>query len=636
MSKLPDVLSYGQRPSLRSNRVDVPDESGVIIAESLQNAAGNFAKLAAEKKQKDDRLSYSLAKNEILRADIAARQGLEDREDFEHFDSSYTDAFQESSGEILGRYTLSPSDRALLAAESDLIRERGRVYAGELSRQKRIDFQRGAIESNLNSALEEIALAPPQLANDLMLTQLENITSAIEAGIYGDQEGQRMLQAFVADAAVGSLDGMEVEARLKELKLSEAHRKARGPITPEDIDKGEGSGSIADFLHQDVVRRMIEEAETELELEKEYDIAYRVSDEVFNNNRENQKAGMDEMRRILKEMGVPAKTRARTEDVLRGRYNEKIDVERRLSTDIVRAYSDEMRNSTPDKPFTYNDIPASELRLLSPGQDKLLRDYSTMVANGQYFGDKDRYVKEAGDVDDQGNLVRGSLEVWNNMSAREQAETNLFDAAWRVAFTEAGWNALETRQRSAQNAMAGGGAGDNVQTNDQILQSVLIGARIIPQTGRSDEENEIYQRIRSRFNDQVAELQEKEYGGKKAPYQARKNELLRILAEQAWTRDSGWGGWFGFDGTEPMSLWSMTEDEMESGYIPIDRWRNEPFTEEIDGKPVTQTTEEYLRNRAKKQGLEPDQKDLENAFFALVAGMSAAEVDDRLAGKGDK
>ena len=116
-----------------------------MVAQSLQNAATKFAQLAGEKKAKDDRLNYSLAKNELLQADLAA-------------------TYQTRADDVLGRYSLSGSDKALLSAESDLIRERGRAYSGEMSRRKRIDFQRGKIDEQLDTALEAIMVekSPPR------------------------------------------------------------------------------------------------------------------------------------------------------------------------------------------------------------------------------------------------------------------------------------------------------------------------------------------------------------------------------------------------------------------------------------------------------------------------------------------
>ena len=82
----------------------------------------------------------------------------------------------------------------------------------------------------------------------------------------------------------------------------------------------------------------------------------------------------------------------------------------------------------------------------------------------------------------------------------------------------------------------------------------------------------------------------------------------------------------------------MTPKERKSGYIPISLVRAQMTSAQILGVDLPMTWEQRLKNLALERldGREATQKDIENAYFAIRAGMSDAEVMRRLAGKGDE
>jgi hypothetical protein len=284
----------------------------------------------------------------------------------------------------------------------------------------------------------------------------------------------------------------------------------------------------------------------------------------------------------------------------------------------------------------YDDLPEAELRILTPQQDKMLRDYSYMLDNGQQFGKMDYYARPKGSHDAQGNLILGSVEEWADMSEAEQAETDLFHPAWRMGLTESKWNKLYNDQQeiiSRKERGIGVGREDAVMTNDQIVASIVPSLTSIPATGRTNEQNELYQRIRAEHADRVDELQREKYGRQKAPFHERRDLLLQMLSEEAMIRRKDFGiDWLDTD--ERRKLYEIPAEDTGAAYIPLSEWEKSETTEIVDGQEVKITWKQLLINKAKAQpnGRDPTDADLESAYFAVRAGYDNAEILRRLNG----
>ena len=129
--KLPTALDYGERPSLRSNRIDAPAKSGLILAEAVERAAGNVVNLMVEKKQKTDRLNYALAKQEMMTAESVRRQEMKNDPDYETQDERFQENVRGDFESIKEKYKLAPDDGMLIDAEGDYMVQRGRVSVGD-------------------------------------------------------------------------------------------------------------------------------------------------------------------------------------------------------------------------------------------------------------------------------------------------------------------------------------------------------------------------------------------------------------------------------------------------------------------------------------------------------------------------
>lgn len=559
MPKLPSVLDYGQRPSLQSNRLDRPDQSGLMMAEELATAARTFSQLAGEKKAKDDRLNYSLAKNELLQADIAARQSLEDREDFKKFDEDYFNGYQQRASEVFTKYGLSPSDRALLGAESDLIRTRGRVYAGELARQKRLDWQRGELLSSLDAAMEEVMVAPPDLQADLLNTQLEAITAAINEGVLGDEEGKKMSQGFVKTVATGALEKMDAEDRIKELELSLAHRDARGAISPEELAQGGGTGSIADYLHADVAKKMLEDAKTENEIDTKQATAFDALDQAwdqfpeFRSSTEREKYISDLLR------DYPD---ARKEALILERQRTSS----RASADSMRRGEQlmELLNDIEMGGLTYHELDPNKLKNITEPERRQLERASQLHHEGDGFSDYTTWESQT---------------TWDNMTPEQKAATDLnglmpVDPAnpggdrvlWRNVTTRERMNLMSAQKSQLEARIAAGTTAQDpgTLTDQQFLTEYLTKTPYFdrkPVSGDSKQLKDRWARISTAWD--AAVLAEGEKTGGKVSETRRREILGEIMYNEVFVRE--WG-------TDPkFPAIAIAPDQMEEAYIPINQ-----------------------------------------------------------------
>jgi len=631
MPKLPDVMDYGARPSLRSNRVDPVYADGVAVAESVAIAADNFARLYGEKKTKDSRLQYALAKNEITALDIAQREGLKDRDDFEQFDEDYSTGFNTGRDEIIGRYArLSPSDQALLQSESELIREKGRVYAGDMARGIEIDKGRAQISQGLDAALEMIQVAPPEQQNEIMLQALETIAAASDAD--GDtpwftaEESESMLQGFVSKAATGSLESMDVKQRIAELELSLAHRSARGAIDKDDIASGKGSGSIADFLHKNVATEMLEAAKKENETEDELAAAYAIVDAAELQNPGDPGGIVSATRAAAR--GGDAGVRARAEQIARQRAEEIRVTRNNERSELMIDIGGRLQQG-----MYFDQIPPAQLASLSPQQVGTLRSYESMLRNGEQFANSTNWHRPVYNKD--GELVVPSYSAWADMTDAQKAEVDLEHPSWYVNFEQGVWKQMQDDQERIRSGKTSASGGNAVQTNDQILTDVWAGEMGLPRTGRSDDEDQMYQMSRSRMVDEIARVQADEYGGKQAPYDVRKKIARQILSEGVYERDYGFRGFiYGRDNDEKTPIAQMDPDDFDRAYVPISEWQGLETYVPIgpNGELVKTTWEDRLKRMASAEfdGLVPETKDLENAYAQTIIGGEPNDVTRRV------
>ena len=629
-------MDYGARPSLRSNRVDpVHDSSGV--AESVAAATEKFAAIYGQKKEKDSRLDYALAKNELTKLDIQKRQELKERTDWEKFDEDYTNGYNDGRDEIMSKYTrLSPADRALLSAESDVIRERGRVYAADTARGLEIGQGRTQVKEQLDFALEAIQIAPPEQQTQLMLDALETVTAATQGrtAYFSEEEALSLIQGFVAKASVDSLENMDKADMIAEIELSLAHRKARGAMTREDIAAGKGSGSIADFLHANVLEEMLDDAKEEHKNKTQYGAVFGIIDVVEADNPGTSADAFEAQREQALAMLDPndedyGEKRNILEQELAQRQNRKagLQAQRESETALeLTNWIDETIASDPENPPTIGDLKQMPIwTKLSPQGKKAAEDYVRLRAEGHEYAL----------ADDDDFLLK-----WVQMSPEDQIammpKFESFEIKSRL--TRDTWEGLLSEARARKDASERPGPANiwRGDAQDEVLANMLVGEeglfRRVPTPGSPDDKR--YKRIDGAVNRALTAESMRRYretgNGQLYPEDIERitGEILsrEIFIRQGWFTDDTrtvMADVIRFDlvpdgrgGQRAINI--ELEDEAEKAFVPYDQWK-----EELSDKPSPTgtgfiTVEQMLRNFSDN----PDgvsKKDLEEAYFYLNA-----------------
>jgi hypothetical protein len=228
MPKLPTAIDYGARPSLETSRLDRPGTGSQALAAEAMAAATEFSNILEAKKEKQDSLNYALARNEILSADIAVQAELADDQDWKTHDDRYTAGIQTRVDEIYSRYDLDPSDRAMLDSESKLIRQKGRISVGGISKKLEISQGIAALDDGMLNAREAFILAPDIQRPEIMRGQLQAIDSAVKKGYISAEEGEQRRQIMTTDFARADLKALSREDRIEEVERSLGYRRGYG------------------------------------------------------------------------------------------------------------------------------------------------------------------------------------------------------------------------------------------------------------------------------------------------------------------------------------------------------------------------------------------------------------------------
>ncbi len=622
MATIPESIDYGARPSLRSNRIDLPGRGELAVADALSNAANTFAAVMLERKHKQDRFNYNMAKQELLTADLTQREALKDRTDWQEFDEAYRTGLASSRERITRDYQLTPHDAAIFSAEADYIRERGASAVGSMVRKYEIDEKVTGLSEALARARENIINADPSTRNDQLLTVMDLINAGVGEGWLDESDGLKLRQDFTQDVAVASLTSMDPEDAIDIIKQSLANRAAGGPLTAEDIREGRGTDSIADFLHTDVANEMLDKLERENKTTQDRTAAFAAVDEAFELYPGKGNAG-----KRMKHIRQLTKGDADVRDIAQRSGRIRNEEERSVEMDTVNGIIAGIDEAIAENPnFNLDMVPANDWERLTVAQKNMMERRYSNVRNGSQFADSTNWHSAKFDEDD--NLVLASYDLWGDMSPEEKAITELSLPAWTNAFELGVWKQLEDEQNRIRQGTVTQVAGP---TDDQLFRSVVVGRDLIPLTGKDAEENTRYQKFLFMFKDYIEEERVRKYGGGRVPYLRRREILMEMLGQMGWER-----GLF-LDAGEGAALIGLEPSEYADQFVPIATVRQQPTSVEIKGVVHRMNYEEWLTNKADTEldGHIPSEKQIENAYFAVIADMGDKEILARLMGKGD-
>lgn len=232
MPRLPQAIDYGQRPSLQSNRLDMPGTGSQEAAQAVLAAATEFKNILDEKKGKKDDLNYALARNEIIEADLLEREKLAKDTDHATQSDRYDMGFRTAREAIDKRYDLDPHDKAILNAEANLIGTRGGVAVRGRARQIEVDQGYAALMEGMARARENLLRATDYTSrNAIIQGQIEAINAAEAAGYFGVDgaaPAEAARQKLTQDFAMASIKAMSDEKQIEILSGTLAHRKGYG------------------------------------------------------------------------------------------------------------------------------------------------------------------------------------------------------------------------------------------------------------------------------------------------------------------------------------------------------------------------------------------------------------------------
>ena len=214
MARLPDAMSLG-RPVPQPRRSVVTDQSGQITGQAVEAAGNSLIRLSQQREERQDRIGYAQARSTLLQADIAARQELENDNDFATHETRYREklgqARQDATRLIRGR-----TDRALFELDTAADLERGVAEIRGQARRKEVDTNR----ASLNDTLPKNRTAALEAKDEgtrkaLIQSTQEAITGAAERGYISAQEAVDLRQRWTADYGEGHLDIQSLPDRIK-------------------------------------------------------------------------------------------------------------------------------------------------------------------------------------------------------------------------------------------------------------------------------------------------------------------------------------------------------------------------------------------------------------------------------------
>jgi hypothetical protein len=580
MPRLPDVTDFGARPSLRTDRIDPVYPEGVEVAEAISNAALAFAEAYGQQQQKDSRIKYALAKNEIMAMDLQVRQGLAERQDFENFDEAYTQDFVSGANEILGRHgnRFTKEDAALFQSEINLMRERGRATVAEFAKGLEVDLGRADTVTALEQFTEFAHMTSGEERNDYIEQGLETVKAAEEEGWYTEEEADALTHTFATTLATDSLGNMDAEDRLAEVQLAILWREKHGkPLSKEDAAAGLGSGSIGDFLSLSALRKIEKATEDEIDIEGYMAAGQDASDSAW-----DLYDGIDQVRQReahVREM-TKGDPRARTEGMLRvrQRQNSEEGAERlEQNSQYQDLYNGQIESDGAAQldPGVLSKLPPSLQEDLRGIQKQELEGAGWAASTsweareaweGLTDGQKARTIFHTDPPEYQEKLLQemgfteeeiaaaglwtdnyGNQHAWRATTAADRASYMLADRAQALARVRAGGSKDHTGSLS----------------QEQLLERALVTSpyfEVKPTVASEPEVREAWMRISDEYNSQLVELHDQ---GVTIDDTKRKEVLANIMIKEVSIRRKL--------GDDDVLYAGMLPEDYAEGYIEHDR-----------------------------------------------------------------
>jgi hypothetical protein len=685
MPQLPQAIDYGKRPSLRTSRIDSPGTGSQESAAALTSAAKAFADVLDQKKEKKDALTYALARNEIIAADLLEREKLADDQDWGTHDERYGQGFKTAREGIAQRYpNMDPHDRAILGAEADLIGARGGVAVRARSRELQVDEGYSRLIAGQATAREDLLKAKDSATrNKIIEGQLEAITAAREAGfIATDEAAEIMRQKLTQDFAVASIGVMEDEEQIEIITDSLRRRGYGGsssepgetieqtdqrvrdkraaaglPEYPPGVEPGDkGSPYQGDFVGgvsewgASILKSQGKNPSGLGPVSKEDVIAAGDNGNVGDFVHADTLAGM-----LKAAMGRDKENRERTESQAvvsrayeifpddhdaRMKYIDKAldgTVQKKAETDAELRNARQERLEAKAGVDLWKNYGATIRELKNSEEPLTMNDIPPahlQIMNESQIRDLEAAMKRAAEDTQFAPVTRyfspdkdtKSLDMWKDMPTfgeGSKAEADLHGDDWTGALDRDDWIEADSLQRSIKALEVANLPWPNV---GPLVITTLEANKYGGLSLTADEKKAIAGRLELRLEGEVARWQNT--NNQKAPDSEISRILSELMLEKAW-ETSGWD--------EEIRVSTATTLQLQTMYLPL---ADVVEAQYVGTEPKYQGLNmyDYLKQRSRDLTVGPGQKGaedewLQRAYFAYKSKMSTDEVDKRLRGE---
>lgn len=225
MARLPTLDDLGSRPTPVSNRRIVSDPGAGAVGGALEGFGQQVSRIGAQFQEKEDRLAYAAAKSAVLKADVAARQELQDDPDYETWGARYTEkmkAARESAAKLIG----SRSDRRMFEADAELDVTRGGAELAKLAGARRVNARQAVLSEGLINLQDVGQNAPDDATREATLaTANEMISAGVANGTIDAVRGVEMRRQFTQNYVMQRVENLRTQGDIDgAMKFFEANR----------------------------------------------------------------------------------------------------------------------------------------------------------------------------------------------------------------------------------------------------------------------------------------------------------------------------------------------------------------------------------------------------------------------------
>lgn len=218
MPRLPDLNSLGTQTAQPSRQLVVADLGQTARAAAELGQTGRV--IAGDQLERQDRLEAAYAKSSLLQGVVAARQGLEQDQDY----PSYQKRFKEQFGAIYEKSAgmiSSAAQRQMFEAEATNIFTQADSDIASLARRKEADLGQATLLDTLTRNREAALKASDEKTREqLIAATQEAISGAAQRGYISAEEAARQRIGFTQDYAVARVDMLQPDEKARLLKPS--------------------------------------------------------------------------------------------------------------------------------------------------------------------------------------------------------------------------------------------------------------------------------------------------------------------------------------------------------------------------------------------------------------------------------